>query len=260
MSVLTLHNPHRMVSPPAILDLISPRGESSRPYVTLTWAQSLDAKIAGEGGKRVILSGPESMLMTHWMRSRHDSILVGINTLLLDDPRLQINLLPDDPSLSSPQPLILDPQLRFPTTARILAAWRDSQGRSRRVRQPWILCGDHVASARQKEMADAGARVVPVPLSHGRINPNDLPDILTRLNLSSVMIEGGSAILSSFLHAPSRSDGTPLVDNVVITVAPMFIGKGVGVIPEGQGDSMPELQTVHTETLGKDAVMVCRIV
>lgn len=77
-----------------------------RPHITLTWAQSLDFKIAGPGGARVILSGPESMEMTHWsvltllkgafadvgldrMRAMHDSILVGINTIILDDPRLQ---------------------------------------------------------------------------------------------------------------------------------------------------------------------------
>jgi 2,5-diamino-6-(ribosylamino)-4(3H)-pyrimidinone 5'-phosphate reductase len=75
----------------------------NRPHVTLTWAQSLDSKIAGPGGKRVMISGDESMLMTHWyahsiltrvgandrMRSMHDAILVGINTLTNDDPRLQ---------------------------------------------------------------------------------------------------------------------------------------------------------------------------
>lgn len=66
----------------------------------------------------------------------------------------------------------------------------------------------------------------------GRIDPSDLPDILTRLGLRSVMIEGGSMILSSFLRAPPRTDGTPLVDSVVVTVAPMFIGEGVGVVPQ----------------------------
>lgn len=46
------------------------------------------------------------------------------------------------------------------------------------------------------------------------------------------MIEGGSRILSAFLHAPQRQDGSPLVDSVVVTVAPTFIGEGVGVVPE----------------------------
>lgn len=66
----------------------------------------------------------------------------------------------------------------------------------------------------------------------GRIAPASLPAILADLGLRSVMIEGGSRVLASFLHAPPRSDGTPVVDSVVVTVAPMFIGEGVGVVPE----------------------------
>jgi 2,5-diamino-6-(ribosylamino)-4(3H)-pyrimidinone 5'-phosphate reductase len=68
-------------------------------------------------------------------------------------------------------------------------------------------------------------------LTTGRIAPGCMPDLLARLQLKSVMIEGGSRILSSFLHAPPRPDGSPLVDNVVVTVAPMFIGEGVDVVP-----------------------------
>jgi hypothetical protein len=82
-----------------------------RPLVTLTFAQSLDGKIAGKGGKQLILSGRESMLMTHWydidldlrdipipyycrgrMRTKHDAILVGIGTALSDDPQLNSTL------------------------------------------------------------------------------------------------------------------------------------------------------------------------
>lgn len=86
------------------------------------------------------------------------------------------------------------------------------------------------------------------------------------------MIEGGSRILSAFLHSPPRADSSPVVDNVIVTVAPMFIGEGVGVVPDvsicglrpvahvqDEGDVMPVLETVHTETMGKDAVMVCRV-
>ena len=95
--------------------------------------------------------------------------------------------------------------------------------------------------------------------------------------MRSIMIEGGSRVLSSFLHAPARDDGTPLVDMVIVTVAPMFIGKGIGIVPEvssltlpteptwakkigqDEGDHLPQLETIHTEVMGKDAVMVCRI-
>jgi len=101
-----------------------------------------------------------------------------------------------------------------------------------------------------------------------------MPDILQKLGLRSVMIEGGSRILSSFLRSPPRTDKSPVVDSVIVTVAPMFIGDGVGVVPrvsqsalqsseransqEDEAD-LPELETVHTETMGKDTVMVCTV-
>lgn len=97
---------------------------------------------------------------------------------------------------------------------------------------------------------------------------------MSDLRLHSVMIEGGSKILSAFLRAPPREDGSPLVDNVIVTVAPMFIGDGIGVVPDVSGlyppqipadtsqedrDSLPTLKTSYTEAVGKDAVMVCTI-
>lgn len=92
------------------------------------------------------------------------------------------------------------------------------------------------------------------------------------------MIEGGSRVLSSFLRCPPSPNGSPVVDTVVVTVAPMFIGDGVAVVPKviacasrphlfpdhpliAQKDehALPAMDTVHTETMGKDAVMVCTL-
>lgn len=72
------------------------------------------------------------------------------------------------------------------------------------------------------------------------------------------MIEGGSRVISSFLRASPRDDGRPLVDAVVVTVAPMFIGEGIDIVPQDE-KVLPKLETVHTETMGKDAVMICLV-
>ncbi|EIW69939.1 hypothetical protein TREMEDRAFT_29592 [Tremella mesenterica DSM 1558] len=189
------------------------------------------------------------------MRSMHQSILVGIGTVLLDDPRLQINLLPPSPTLLPPQPLILDPKLRFPSTAKLQKEWNSRSLRPPgSVCQPWILCGEEVSKERISSAEENGARVIAVSLVDGRIPPQSLPSIMTQLGLSSVMIEGGSRVLSSFLHA-RRQDGSSLVNKVVVTVAPTFIGNGIG----GEEESLPELINLHTETMGKDAVMVCKV-
>lgn len=70
----------------SLLGTLSP--PPSRPFLTLTFAQSLDAKIAGIGGQQLALSCNESMVMTHWLRSKHDGILVGIGTAVNDNPQL----------------------------------------------------------------------------------------------------------------------------------------------------------------------------
>lgn len=71
----------------SLLGTLSPPSPS-RPFLTLTFAQSLDAKIAGIGGQQLALSCSESMVMTHWLRSKHDGILVGIGTAMNDNPQL----------------------------------------------------------------------------------------------------------------------------------------------------------------------------
>jgi 2,5-diamino-6-(ribosylamino)-4(3H)-pyrimidinone 5'-phosphate reductase len=117
----------------------------------------------------------------------HDAILVGINTLTNDDPRLQstsshilqfmvyntdnpVNLLPTDQDLKPPQPIILDPTLRFRLSSRILKVWNDftnthpSDRGDNIVRQPWVICGNGVEEERIAEVEDAGAVVIPVEL------------------------------------------------------------------------------------------------
>ena len=81
--------------------------------VTVSWAQSANGAIAAFSGARVILSSRESMTLTHRLRSLHQGILVGIGTVLADDPQLTVRLV-DGPS---PQPVVLDSGLRFPDSA-----------------------------------------------------------------------------------------------------------------------------------------------
>jgi 2,5-diamino-6-(ribosylamino)-4(3H)-pyrimidinone 5'-phosphate reductase len=116
----------------------------------------------------------------------HDAILVGVNTLTMDDPRLQsmsshlfkewnetkhtVNLLPQDQGLKPPQPIILDSTLRLPLTSRLLTLWNEfnnipaADRGDKVVRQPWVICGDHVDKGRISQVEQAGVKVIPVPL------------------------------------------------------------------------------------------------
>ncbi|KAK0499741.1 hypothetical protein EDD18DRAFT_861597 [Armillaria luteobubalina] len=126
------------------------------------------------------------MVMTHWMRTMHDAILVGIGTAVNDNPQLNARHLPSRSpfvgqqyAYNLPRPVILDPQLRLPTTCKLLDNYQRGNGR-----RPWVLCvyepqgaGDSW-TARFEALQAAGALVVPVQSS----------DCPLRIALSSVCL------------------------------------------------------------------------
>ncbi|KIY50018.1 dihydrofolate reductase, partial [Fistulina hepatica ATCC 64428] len=186
-----------------------------RPRVTVTFAQSLDAKIAGQNGKQITLSSDESMFMTHWMRAMHDAILVGVGTALNDDPPTRLRL----EDQRHPRPVILDSNLRLRTDCRLLHNKRAGIGRT-----PWIFCTDanwvDGKLNRRWALEQAGARIVPVaPDADGHPSMDTMLSTLHTEGIHSLMVEGGAAIIRSFSRAT-------VIDTVVITVAPTIVGEG----------------------------------
>ncbi|KAF9021520.1 bacterial bifunctional deaminase-reductase [Hymenopellis radicata] len=208
--------------------------DAQRPSVTLTFAQSLDAKIAGKNGQQLILSGKESMIMTHWMRTMHDAILVGIGTALNDNPQLNTRHLPHrDPDVQKnghpfsyhlPRPIILDAQLQLPTTCKLLENY--SAGRGRR---PWVLTTnspnvpEDVWSSRIDALQNKGAKVIAIDQVDGLLS---IPSLLIRLHelgIKSLMVEGGARVIASFFAHPE------VINTIIVTVAPKFVGtQGIG--------------------------------
>ncbi|KAF8591946.1 dihydrofolate reductase [Ramaria rubella] len=234
---------------------------SIRPHVTLTYAQSLDGRIAGVGGEQLILSGKESMVMTHWLRTMHDGILVGIGTALNDNPQLNARHLParDDP-YPLPRPIILDTDLRLSISCKLLENFQNCRGR-----RPWIICSDVYSPEkceRKRTLGDAGARIIEVPLAQNRLCLS-LGDVLTtvrNLGIHSLMVEGGQRIISSFLSHVDK-DAKPVVDIVIVTVAPTLVGTaGIGILSEGSSIvRVPMLDHVRSVQLGRDTVIACCI-
>jgi riboflavin-specific deaminase-like protein len=210
---------------------------SGRPVVTLSYAQSFDGSLTARRGTALFLSGAESKLMTHQLRAVHSAIMVGIGTVLADDPRLTARLAggPD------PQPVILDGLLRIPLESRLLR---------RSDRMPWIVCGPAAPAERRDLLSGLGARVIEIGLGEdGRI---DLKRMLTHLyqqGLSSLMVEGGARVIHSFLRER-------LVDQAVVTVAPVWIG-GLPAVEGflGGADHYPQWDQPVIEQFGRDWVV-----
>jgi 3,4-dihydroxy 2-butanone 4-phosphate synthase/GTP cyclohydrolase II len=178
---------------------------SRRPFVTVTYAQSLDGSIAHARGQTLKLSNDRSLELTHQMRAIHDAILVGINTVVRDNPCLTVRLTEG----KNPQPIIVDGRLRFPLDANLL--------KDRCVR-PIIVTSHDACRAKEQRLLDAGAKVIRVAQdAAGLLDLQQLFERVKQLGLRSVMVEGGARVITSLLTSH-------LADQYLITISPRLVG------------------------------------
>jgi len=218
----------------ALAEVRASRAPADRPFVTLSYAQSLDGSIAAADGRPLQLSGPESLELTHRLRANHNSILVGIGTLLADDPRLTVRLVPGD----QPQPVVVDTHLRTPASARVF----------RHPRHPWIAGAEPFPKEERLRLLKAGAELLAVrPSPEGRLDLDDLLRTLAERGLGSVLVEGGSRILHAFLFHQ-------LVDWVVVTIAPRF-SAGKPALDGDGSQRLPSLTSTGMAASGPDVLV-----
>jgi len=212
----------------------------ARPWVSLTYAQSLDGSLAGPGGAQLALSGPHSLRLTHRLRAWHDGLLVGIGTVLSDDPSLTVRLVAG----ANPRPVVLDSQLRLPLTAQLL-----------HTRQPaLIFAGEAAPPERAERLRAAGAEVVSIPC--GQTGGLDLRQVLTslhQLGVRRLMVEGGSRVLHAML-------AQRLGDCLIVTVAPRLVaGTPLLGMPGLDDCPWPALVEPHWSQAGQDAILWARL-
>jgi riboflavin-specific deaminase-like protein len=217
------------------------RSRTGRPLVTLSYAQSLDGCVAPRAGEKLALSGPESLQLTHRLRAMHDAILVGIGTLLVDNPRLTVRLAPGQ----DPQPIVLDSHLRIPLEAGLL----------QNARRPWLACLEDSDARKAAVLEELGVIILHVSAdSAGRVSMPALLERLADLGISSLMVEGGARVISAFLQQN-------LVDRIVLTIAPVFlgglraVGQDVFSAQPGASNPYPRLQEIGAEKLGNDLII-----
>lgn len=210
---------------------------TGRPYCTITYAQSIDGSIATKSGGALAISGADALRMTHRLRASHDAILVGIDTVLTDNPMLTVRLVEGE----HPQPVVLDSNLRFPTHARMLD----------NPKRPWVVSGEeHMHDARKAALEEKGVRVLHVPRNGmGHIDLPQLLRCLGALGMRSVMIEGGARVITSFLELR-------LGNQLIVTISPRLVG---GLHPMGtrpESCLYPALSQTVYEQWGADMVLV----
>jgi diaminohydroxyphosphoribosylaminopyrimidine deaminase/5-amino-6-(5-phosphoribosylamino)uracil reductase len=189
-----------------------------RPLVTLKAAATLDgfiapASAAGRAPRAPAwITGPAARLAAHELRAAHDAVLVGSGTVLDDDPRLTVRGLGPGPGTDGPWRVVLDARLRTPLDARVL------RGAAFTV----IFTAAGAAPARVRALERAGAIVRPVPAPRGRLSLRHMLGQLAKLQLQSVLLEGGATVHGAFIAAG-------LVDRVALFFAPTLLGGGVPI-------------------------------
>ena len=253
--------------------------QRATPFLTLTYATSLDARLSTAAGTQTVLSGPESKAMTHFLRSRHDGIIIGVGTALADNPGLNCRLEGSggygSPGLvGQPRPIIIDPHGRLNITLQMRLLELVKQGRGR---APWIVVaeGTQLKDSSKKLLRDLGGAYIQVRREASVPDQRGLPviawydvfQVLAKEGIRSAMIEGGGMVISELLKPQYRS----LISSVIITVAPTFLGHAGTFVapntfsPTGQDNTgrtifapVPNrLSEVKWQPMGNEDVILC---
>ncbi|PQV64869.1 diaminohydroxyphosphoribosylaminopyrimidine deaminase [Abditibacterium utsteinense] len=205
------------------------------PFVTLKSAVSLDGKIALNNGQSKWITGEKSREKAHLLRHYHDAVLVGIETVLADNPRLDVRL---EGRWKQPVRVVLDSSGRLPLNARI---WENAP--------QLIVATCRATPQKMKELRDNGATVLEIePNSNGEMGWKSLLDALYAAGIYSILVEGGARVAGSALRSG-------IVQKASFFVAPLFIGAGKSALSGFEIDDLkaaPRLRDVVSEQLGDD--------
>ncbi len=213
--------------------------ERLRSHVTLKCAMTLDGKIAAFDRSARWITGEAARLEAHRLRGHSDAVMVGIGTVLADDPALTVRL--DPPWPREPMRVVLDSRARLPLTARVI----DSGSPSRVV----VAVADEAPVERVTRLEARGVTVLSCKSRDGRVDLADLCARLFALDVTGVLLEGGSELNWAFVEAG-------LVDRVAIFIAPLLIGGALApTAVGGRGLLLPEalrLRSLEARLVGRD--------
>lgn len=214
-----------------------------RPFITIAYTQTLDGRTALADGRSQWIGAPESVRFAHELRASHAAIMVGIGTVLIDNPRLTVRHVAG----ADPLRIIVDSKLRIPLSANVLVHVA-AQG-------TLIATTAQADQTKRAQLEALGARVLVLPEQSGLVALMPLLEILASMHIPSLMVEGGATLITALLRER-------LVDRMALCIAPRLMGTGLAAIGDlgiRELDAMPELEDVTIHRYGRDIILDGRI-
>ena len=217
------------------------RVQKARPFVTLKLALSKDGKVGLAGRKPVAITGEPARTRVFQLRAQSDAILVGIGTVLADNPALTCRLPGMDER--SPVRVVLDAQLRLPLATAVVATVRETP--------TWVFTSRKPSHIAEEILQQKGCKVFRVDEQNGKLDLDAVLKILAEQGITRLMVEGGPTVAASFV-------GADLVDEAVLLRADKIIGEGGIDALEGMPLSAltGHLQSRGSEQLGADTLEI----
>lgn len=218
---------------------------TNTPYVVVKYAMTADGKIATRTGESKWVTGEEARHVVHEMRNKYMGIMVGIGTVLADDPMLNARI----EGARDPFRIICDSNLRIPMDCQIVK----TAGDIRTI----VACAGGDA-AKRAELTAAGVEIIECPDENGRVDLKKLMEVLGSMKIDSVLIEGGGELNFSALEAG-------IVNEVAAFVAPKIWGGREAKTPvEGVGVELPadgtEMELMEVKSVGRDILARYKVI
>lgn len=219
---------------------------TKRPYVAMKYAMTMDGKIATRTGASKWITGEKAREHVHMLRSRYNSIMAGIGTVLADDPMLNART----ENAHQPLRIVLDTNLRIPLNCNLVKTAKEYE--------TMVVCGDEILAkealrSKKELLSEAGVNVLPMPVKEGHIDMAALMAYLGDAKVDSILVEGGGEIHEAALKAG-------IVNTAYVYMAPkVFGGRDAKSPVEGDGVELPsqgaQFKLIESQVLGEDIML-----